>query len=492
MFIPYVEPHSKDELGKYVFNGESSTLWNLIERSLQSEQRELYNTMVAAGFTYERALFWFNERQSDLWCEAVKNADSKYKYIDSFGRESEDGSGATENYLDMAQGDREAHRKWAMYERFQYQNAKWGAGSFRESRIYLRSNTAGESTVPAKVAVDLTAAQDWYFAFRFSANDTWDPKRIEAGQTMHFEAPAGANPNDTETYIHQADRLSDIGDISTLYPTTCDIAQGKMLKQLVVGNKTAGYRGKLATLTFGSHPLMKYINVCNIPTLASTLDLKGCSALEEIEAQGSSITGILLPAGSGIKKAHLPATTVRLEFDRLPDLTNANLVVDGYGNIASVAITDCTHLNAMSVLDAITSTPNNALQFIRVTGGNLRGTGEELIRIINLGVHGDNDKTGKPEILGTYHMTRLPESNELDIILGGINPDGFTVELVVEAFTGAMNDVNGESYNGAPEVDTVDMDNVVDHIRYYNGETAAEALTRLSEENRDIHELITL
>ena len=492
MFIPYVEPHSKDDLGKFVFNGESSTLWNLIERSLMSEQRALYNEMVAAGFTYDRALFWFNKRQSDQWPEAVYNADSKYKYIDSFGQESEDGTGAVNNYLDMAQGSREEHRKWAMYERFQYQNAKWGAGSFRESRIYLRVNTAGESTVPAKVQVDITAAQDWYFAFRFAANAGWNPVRVSAGETVTFSAPDGAIPNDTESYIHQADRLSDIGDISALYPTTCDIAQGRMLTRLVVGNKTEGYKGKLATLTFGNHPLMTYINVCNIPTLSSSLNLLGCSALDEIEAQGSSITGLNLPAGSGIRKIHLPETTVRLEFDRFPNLTNANLIVDGYANIQSVNITDCTHLNPMQILDAITATPGNALQYIRVTGGTLRGTGEELIRLINLGVRGDNDKTGKPEILGTYHMTKLPESNELDIIIEGINPDGFSVELVVEAFTNAMDEVNAATWSGASEVDTVTLDNVSDHILYYNGETAAEALARHAEADRDIHELITL
>lgn len=492
MFIPYVEPHSKDSLGKFVFNGESSTLWNLIERSLIADERALYNDMVAAGFTYDRAVFWFNTRQCDRMPKAVHNADSKFKYIDSFGQVSEDGSGTTNNYLDMAQGTREEHRKWAMSERFQYQNAKWGAGSFRESRIYLRVNTAGESTVPAKVEVNITAAQDWYFAFRFAANAGWDPVRVLAGESHTFKAPDGSNPNDTETYIHQADRLSDIGDISALYPTTCDIAQGRMLTRLVVGNKTAGYRGKLATLTFGSHPLMTYINVCNIPTLSSSLNLLGCSALEEIEAQGSAITGLNLPAGSGVKKIHLPESTVRLEFDRFPNLTNSNLVIDGYANIQSVCITDCAHLNPMQVLDAITATSGNALQYIRVTGGTLRGTGEELIRLINLGVRGDQDKNGKPEILGTYHMTKLPESNELDIIISGINPDGFSVVLVVEAFTGAMDEVNADTYGGASEVDTVTLDNVSEHLLYYNGETAAEALARQAEADRDIHELITL
>lgn len=491
MFIPYVEPHSKDSLGKFVFNGEASTLWNLIERSLMADERALYNEMVAAGFTYDRALFWFNNRQCDRLPKAVHNADSKYKYIDSFGKASEDGSGAVNNYLDMAQGTRKEHRKWAMFERFQYQNAKWGAGSFRESRIYLRVNTAGESSIPAKVEVTITAAQDWYFAFRFAANAGWDPVRVLAGDSATFKAPEGSNPNDTETYIHQADRLSDIGDISVLYPTTCDIAQGRMLTRLVVGNKASGYIGKLATLTFGSHPLMTYINVCNIPTLSSSLNLLGCSAIEEIEAQGSAITGLNLPAGSGVKKIHLPATAVRLEFDRFPNLTNDNLIIDGYANIQSVNITDCVHLNPMKILEAITATPKNSLQYIRVTGGILRGTGEELIRLINLGVHGDNDKTGKPEILGTYYMTKIPESNELDIIVNGINPDGFSVVLVVEAYINAIDEVNGEFYSGAAEVDTVTIDNIGDHLHYYNGETAEEYVQRIAEANKSIHDIIT-
>lgn len=484
MFIPYVEPHSKDDLGKFVFNGENSTLWNLIERSLQSEQRALYADMVAAGFTYERALYWFNTRQSDKWCEAVKNADSKYKYIDSFGKESEDGSGATNNYLDMAQGDREEHRKWAMYERFQYQNAKFGAGSFRESRIYLRANTAGESTVPAQVAVDLTAAQDWYFAFRFSANDSWDPKRIEAGQTMHFEAPAGSNPNDTETYIHQADRLSDIGDISKLYPTTCDIAQGRMLQRLVVGNKTPGYRGKLATLTFGKHPLMTYINVCNIPTLSSTLDLTGCSALEEIEAQGSHITGVLLPAGSVVKKIHLPETVVVLEFDRLSQLESQNLIVDGYGNLQTINISDCPALNVMDIVAQATSDCNCALQYLKATGVSMRGDGSELRRLIDLNVHGVDNRQGAPELYGQYMLTKMLTPEEIEELL-----DGFpylTIKTDVAAYVNEINDVNGESATVNPDDDVespVTVENIGTHVRYYNGETYQEWLSRFTNEN---------
>lgn len=490
-FTPYVEPHSVDELGKFVFNGESSTLWNLIERSLTEEKRTLFNSLVSqGGLTYDRCVHWFNKSQCDKWCETVYNADSKYKYIDSFGTTAEDGTGSSQNYLDIAQGSREEHRKWAMYERSQYMNAKYAAGSFRDNSINFRVNTAGSSSVPAKVSVDITAAQDWYFCFRFSANAGFNPQFVKKGETATFSAPSGSNPNDTECYVHQADRISDLGDLSPLYLTTCVATQGRMLTRLVIGNKTRGYIGKLANLTLGTHPLMTYINVCNIPTLSSSLNLLGCSAMDEVEAQGSHITGVQLPSGSVVSKMHLPETIVQLQFDRLTKLTNDNLVIDGYQAVQTVNITDCTFLNPMQILDLITATPNNSLQYVRVTGGTLRGTGEELVRLVNLNVHGALNKNGKPEVLGVYEMIKLPDADMLSTILNGINPDGFSVVIVVEAFTNEMDAICCETYSGEPEVDEVSYGNIADHIRYFNGETYQEWMKRQEEENQDIHELI--
>lgn len=490
IFIPYVEPHSKDSLGKFVFNGESSTLWNAIENSpLQHEKNDLYNTMVSqGGMTYERALLWFNTRQSDMWCETVYNADSKYKYIDSFGTASEDGSGATQNYLDIAQGSREEHRKWAMYERFQYLNAKYCTGTYRDSYVYLRANTAGESSVPSKVEVTVTAAQDWYYGFRFSGNAGYSSTYIKKGDSYTFTAPPGSNPNDTETYIHQADRISDLGDLSVLYPTTLQVTQCRMLKRLVVGNKTEGYVGKLANLTLGTHPLLTYINVCNCATLQSSLDLKGCSALDEIEAQGSRITGVNLPVGSTVSKMHLPESLVQILFERLPNLTNRNLVIDGYANVQTVDIQDCAKLNPMEIVEAVTSTTDCSLQYLRVTGVTLRGSGEELIRLIDLGVHGASDRNGNPEVYGSYEIIKLPTSEMVERIENGII--GITLVLVVEAFVNTIDEVNAESYNGTSEVDTITLDNIGEHLRYYNGETYEEYVQRTADENRSIHDII--
>lgn len=412
-FHPYVELHDKDALGKDVFNGESSALWNLIEQTLETDKTANYERLVSqGGLTYARALYWFNERQSDRWCETVYNQDTKYKYLDSFGVIGGEDNTA-QNYLDIAQGSRSHHRRWVMSERFAYINAKRCVGSYRESAVYLRANTAGSSTVPSSVAVTVKAAQDWYFGFRFSGNAGYSSRLIKKGESYTFTAPAGSQPNDTETYVYQADRIASLGDLSPLYPTSLVVGGCRLLEELTVGNAADGYVGKLASLTLGVHPLLRYINVVNCPTLQSTLDASGCRALEEIEAQGSRITAVTLPTASVIRRMHLPETLVQLRFDRLPNLTYEGLTLDGYSHIQTVDIVSCPKLDAVRLLGDILAAPDNALQYVRVTDLNLTGDGSALVALKAKGVHGAQNRTGNPELMGRYMLTKYMEPSKL-------------------------------------------------------------------------------
>lgn len=404
-FHPYVELHDKDALGKDVFNGESSTLWNLIEQTLETDKSANYERLVSQGnLTYARALYWFNERQSDRWCETIYNQDTKYKYLDSFGVVG-GADNTAQNYLDIAQGSRSHHRKWVMSERFAYVNAKRCVGSYRESAVYLRANTAGASTVPSSVSVTVTAAQDWYFGFRFSGNAGYSSRLIRKNESYTFSAPAGSQPNDTETYIYQADRIKSLGDLSALYPTSLVVGNCRLLEELIVGNSTQGYVGKLASLTLGTHPLLRYINVVNCATLQSTLDASGCRALEEIDARGSRITSVLLPTACTIDTLRLPSSVVQLQFDRLPNLTYEGLTLEGYGSIQTLDIVGCPNLDAVRLLGDILATEGNALQYVRLTDLDLSGDGSALIALKEKGVHGAVNRTGNPELFGTYSLT---------------------------------------------------------------------------------------
>lgn len=413
-FSPYSEPHSRDKIGKFVFNGESSVVWSMIEKTSEKDKDLLYQTLVASGdFTYERALYWFNTRQSDMWSETVYNLDSKFKYIDSFGIAGQ-GNGVAQDYLDIAQGSREEHRKWMLYERFSYLNSKRASGEFRSNFVHLRANTAGSSSVPHEVSVTVTAAQDWYFGFRFSGNAGFTSRFIGKDQSYKFTAPPGSSPNDTECYVHQADRIKDLGDLSKLYPSTLVLTECKRLKRLTVGNETPGYIGKLATLTLGEHPDLEEINIANCPNLTSVLDLSGCPRIKRVEAVGSRIRGIKLPAGSSIEYLSLPSTVTSLDFSDLHELTSENLKIENYSVIESINVSGKNKINSLNLINNAIISDNSSLKYVRVEGIEVTGDGRDILSLAKRGLKGVKNREGKAEIIGKYEVVDS-KINSLDL-----------------------------------------------------------------------------
>ena len=105
------------------------------------------------------------------------------------------------------------------------------------------------------------------------------------------------------------------------------------------------------------------------------------------------------------------------------------------------------------------------------------------------GLDSDGVRSAMPVVNGRYELGRILESSELQRIESGI--EGISLDIVVEAYVNAIDEVNGEYYSGAPEVDTVTLDNIGEHLKYYNGETAEEYVQRIADADKSIHDIIT-
>ena len=88
-----------DKIGTLnVWNGESSVLWNNLEKCFPSEIEAMYKDIRTRGLlSYDLIMSVLNGEQSDKWCEAIYNADGRFKYIDPL---IEEGNGS---YLYAAQ-----------------------------------------------------------------------------------------------------------------------------------------------------------------------------------------------------------------------------------------------------------------------------------------------------------------------------------------------------------------------------------------------------
>ena len=96
----------------------------------------------------------------------------------------------------------------------------------------------------------------------------------------------------------------------------------------------------------------------------------------------------------------------------------------------------------------------------------------------------NGNKTTKPVINGTYSLTQIREQYEIDEMERSI--EGITVVVSLAAFVSLINTINGEAYSNDEEVDEVTMDNIDDHIYYYNGETYDEYVASFVEANSEL------
>ena len=85
------------------------------------------------------------------------------------------------------------------------------------------------------------------------------------------------------------------------------------LQVLKIGDGAEGYQnGNLTELTLGNNTLLHHLDVRNCPNLKMAVDLSGCTNIETVLFDGTSITGLSLPNGGILKTLHLPGTVTNL------------------------------------------------------------------------------------------------------------------------------------------------------------------------------------
>ena len=247
----------------------------------------------------------------------------------------------------------------------------------------------------------------------------------------------------------------------------------------------------------GDLPFLTTLDIRN--TGAKSLDASKCPRIEHIHAEGSALESITLAETSPINDIALPNTMVELRFIGLPMLTykglsaSSGLQMTNLPAVQRLRIETSPKLDAIRMLSDVLSSQsaNRALTLLRIVGQTLKGDATELLTVIERGVAGqdaDGNKVSKPVIDGTYQLTVILEDYEIEALENGISE--MTILVVIEAYIDLIDDVNAEGYGGSEEVGTVTLDNIGDHLLYYNGETYEEYLSNYARENADINDLI--
>lgn len=322
--------------GADVFNGQNSVLWKNLRQVYFDKIKQMYQELRSQGkLSYDDTERRFEEHQA-VWSEAIFNEDSYFKYLAPLIDDN------TSAYLSMLQGSKAEQRKWWLYNRFRYIDSKYNAGDALTDVITVRGYAKSDITV--------TPYADIYASVKYGSYLT--QMRALRGNSYTLKCPLD-NVNDTEIYIYSASQLKDIGDLSGLKIGYAEFSLATKLQAIKVGDADESYANpNLTELHLGNNTLLRKLDVRNCPNLTQTVDISGCSNVEYVYFDGTSVAGILLPSAGILKELHLPATITNLTIRNQPSLYD--LTVPDYSKITTLRLENVNKVvDSKAILKAI-------------------------------------------------------------------------------------------------------------------------------------------
>lgn len=421
-FDYYLEDIDYTEGGDPVYNGQASVLWVNMRKAYYAEIMAMYKNLretlrndgtADTLISYDVVDRTFENHQSK-WCEAIFNEDMYRKCLEPM-IVAGDGQ-----YLPMLLGKKEMHRKWWLYNRFRFLDSKYITGSSMETRIMIRAKS--------KANVWLTPYVNMYGHVYY--NDEHVEHRMERGVAYEY-VWAATGAEDAVIGINDADMLTSLGDLSALQVETIDIAKAVHLTSLKIGDASSSYSNKnLTSVVLGNNTLLRSIDLRNCSSLNTSVDASGCSNIEEVYCEGTSITGFSLPNGGILKTLHLPETVTNLVV-----LNQHNIIdfsMSGYNNLTSLRVENSEGVPTEEIV-------NNAsnLDYVRLLNVDWNLDSVDVLETLAScqGLNEEGLVVSNPIVTGKAHVPSISPSelkryNEIMPDLT-ITYDGSTIEYTV-------------------------------------------------------------
>ena len=386
-FDYYLEDIDYTEAGDPVYNGQNSVLWKNLRQTRYDEIMAMYQSFRTGDqISYETVNAIFENHQSK-WPEAIFNEDMYIKCLEPLIK---DGDGL---YLPMLQGKKEMWMKWWLYNRFRYLDSKYVTGTSMENRITIRAHQ--------KANVWLKSYVNMYGHVYFNAAHV--EHRMERNKEYEFQWPA-SGAEDPVIGINDADLLTSLGDLSPLMVELIDVSGAPHITELKVGDGAEDYRNySLNSITLGNNILLRKLDLRNCVNLKQSVNASGCTNIEEVYCEGTSITSVSLPNGGILKKLHLPGTITNLTL--LNQRVLEDFSVADYGNVTTLRVENSPVVPALEILSSM---PANAR--VRIIGFHIEAEKGDVVQTFlrkldsMRGLDENGNNVDKAQVSGSIHV----------------------------------------------------------------------------------------
>lgn len=484
------------EKSKYAFEGHDSVLWCLLLANCE-DMLNSYAQQLRLYLTNEKVLSALDAQVSN-WCARLYNRSGYYKYM----RPELEGTIVNRNgvtalekayYMYALNGSAVMHRTHFIQNRFALLDAKYGLEKWTSDQIdaYV-SNASGNGFKQTTIAI--TSADEYYFGW-----GTNNQKKLQtspcvlAGEVATLRLSIKLAINDP-IRIYGASRIRelDLTNSCSVFAGQVNLSQCKALRVLKA-QAIAANGGASSSLSFNlaGCSQLREVNVngqrqVSTAGSGSGFDLSSQSLLTKFDGGGTLLQSVTFADGAPLTTAILPESLTSLSLKFLSRLTNGGLTLEGTQNIATLIIEECPGLDVAVWMSKCRNTKS-----VRIVADVLKNDGSDLLDLLNRNVGGIDDSgaaVNKPVVRTRYELTQIYEAETIDAMLDGISD--LSIFIVIEAYINLIDELNGEAYTSDAEVEEVTLDNIAEHLHYYNGESYEEYLSEYAKSNMDINELI--
>jgi hypothetical protein len=431
-----------DDDGVEIFRESDSTFFCRLRDNFSSELATKYSDLNAA-WSADNLIKQFDDWQSQfpeaLWKEDIYRKYIRTRTIDK-------------KYLDnMANGKKKYQRRQFERNQEKYMASKYRPASATSSNI-IAFRTADTSNdvlaVPVNYDFTIRPYAYMYIVVNYLGQGLARIRVTELDKDYTLTYPGQGRPDFIN--VESAHWIESLGDLSAKYFSSITTESAEKLKELMIGsddfvdygdnNILTYYNKYLTTLTLNKqNELLEKINIENVK-YDNALDVSMLPNLQEVYANGSSITGFVGANGGALTTVQLPDIST-LTLKNLSLVTEFSL--EDTQKLTTLNIENCDTIDWLTIIN---NAPN--LNNFRMTGIRWSLDNDEILSRIyemsNYSGLGNSELAGYIE-LGTVKERDLAKYRErwkdLEIVPGYVqkqyqviykNPDGSVWEELTD------------------------------------------------------------
>lgn len=341
-----LEDTDVDATGTEIFRESDSTLFCRIRDLFADELKAMYQTLESKNAWHAESLInqfdqWQAQFPEELW-----RVDIERKYVRTYNSSFINGAGDSQFLVNMAKGRKKYQRRQFERNQEKYMASKYQSSVASADNAVLRCTVpTGNLPVAPNYRLQITPYAYMYLNVKYG---TQDPIQLRAEPNVEYEIPYMGNSADIID-VFSASMIQSLGDLSSCYAATIDTSRATKLKELKIGNSTAGYDNpSLTTLTLGANYLLETLNIENVSGLTQALNLSALNNLKALYAKGSNITGVVFADGGQMAIAELPA----ISSASMSNLIYLNTFdIESLHKLTTLTVENCNTVDVPSILN---------------------------------------------------------------------------------------------------------------------------------------------